>query len=137
MIGDDDGNGTQGMGATAQRPQRRLGVQKGIRGGTAEGADYRRLNGRDLRVEESPTGGEFLRQGDAILRRTALHHVGNVHLIPRQAKRLDNFCEELAGRADEGASLQILLHSWPLSNEHERGARIPFAENDRAAAFTQ
>ena len=77
---------------------------------------------------------DFVRLGIAIARRAALDDVGDVHVLARQADRLDDLGQQLAGAADERLALLVLVRARRLADEHQVGVRVADAEHDLLAA---
>ena len=111
------------------------------RGGAAEGADDFGADRRKLAVEELAADLHFIRFRGAILRRTALHHVGDINVLAKQfdafllRRVFDHLGEQLSGAADEGDALRVLVGAGAFADENQRGLRIANAEDDLIAAF--
>ena len=64
---------------------------------------------------------DLVRLGVAVARRTALEHVGDVDVRPREPDRSEQRLEHLAGLADEGRALAVLVIPGGLAHEHQIG----------------
>jgi hypothetical protein len=71
----------------------------------------------------------------AILRRPAFHNIGDVNLVAAQAHGDDHVVEQLAGAADEGQTLRILIGARAFANKHEACVGIAVAEDDGVAGL--
>ena len=103
-------------------------------GEAAEGDDDLGVDQGDLLVEEGAAGGHFLGQGVAVAGRAAFDHVGDEHLLAGEADGAKQLLQELAGGADEGAALLVLVEAGPLADEHEIAGRGAFAGHGELAA---
>ncbi len=72
----------------------------------------------------------FIGLGYAILRRPALHDVGDVHLLAAQSHGGNHVVEQLSGFAYERHALRIFVCAGTLAYEHEPGIRIAIPKND-------
>src|SRR5205085_10238468 len=109
-----------------------------LRRGRAETHDELRSHRRDLRLEPRKTGldlvvaGLLVEPALAAARRLpfeVLHDVGHVDLGPIDAGLAEGAVEEPSRRTDERRALAILLVARLLTDEHDRRARGPFAED--------
>src|ERR1035437_1014161 len=113
----------------------------GARGGAAESADDLGADRQELPVEELAADLHFIRFRGAILRRTALHHVGDVNILAEELdafllrRVFDHLGEQLSGAADEGDALRVLIGAGAFADEDQRGLWIANAEDDLIAAF--
>src|SRR5207237_10109016 len=73
----------------------------------------------------------------AVLRRSTLHHVGDVHIFAAYPHSSDHVVEQLPGAADEGFALLIFIGAWSLADKHDFRSRIPYAENYVLASAAQ
>src|SRR4029450_3593890 len=65
------------------------------------------------------------------------HDVCDVDVLAAQADALEQAVEELAGGADEGEALAVLVEAGGLADEHQVGVRVALAEDDLGAALVQ
>lgn len=68
---------------------------------------------------------------------TALEDVGDVYVLAREAYALEHLVEQLARGAHEGLTLQVLILTRRLADEHDLGPRIARTGNDVRARVTQ
>ncbi len=87
-----------------------------------------------LLEEERGTGVGFFRLGDPVLGRPALYDVGDVDLFSLESRGGDHVVEELAGTADKGQALRVLVGSWSLAHKHETRVGVAVAKDDLVAA---
>ena len=78
----------------------------------------------DLTEEVRLAGLDLLRLRVAIARRAALEHVRDVDVRARQSDPVQELLEQLAGLADEGNALLILVVAGRLADEHHLGVRV-------------
>ena len=93
--------------------QQRLG-RKG-----AQRDDDLRLDAVDLLEEERLARLDLVGLGIAVFRRTALDHVGDVHVVAPEANRLDDLGEQLTGAPDKRDPLDVFVGSWRFAHEHQ------------------
>src|SRR6185295_17770047 len=74
-------------------------------------------------------GGDFIRQWFPILRRPALHDVGDVHRFSGNFNSLENTVEQLPRLADEGTASRILGGTGPFPYQDQSGLRIALARD--------
>src|ERR1035441_9486232 len=114
---------------------------EGARRDAAERADGLGPDRRKLAVEELAANLHFIRFGIAILRRTALHHVGDVNVLAEDLdtfllrRVFDHLSEQLSGAADKGDALGVLIGAGAFAHEDQRGLWIANAEDDLVAGF--
>ena len=76
-----------------------------------------RLDQFELFHQEWLTRCNFVRLWITIFRGSAFHDIGNVHILTPHLHPLgDDFCEELAGSANKGFSLEIFVSPRRLTN---------------------
>lgn len=143
-----DGVGAQEVGGVEGGHDRNLWIDMGIRmprpadpgdalggledefgGGSAEGDDGLGADGFDLLAEVSGACIDFIGGGISVAGGAALDDVGDVNLCPVKTHSVDLFFEELAGAADEGASLLVFVLSGALADEHDLGVVVAFSED--------
>lgn len=104
----------------------------------AEGDDHLRAHAHDLGPEEGHAALQLARLGVAVVRRAALHDVGDVDLVAAHAHAaLDDRGELLPRPPDEGQPLAVLVSARPLADEHQLRLRVARAEDDLRAAGGQ
>lgn len=106
--------------------------QKPVGGGIAQGDDDFGVYKSDLGREPFPTCCHFFLGGDAVSRRSAFHHIRDVHLLARDLRAFQDFGEELAGWADKGPTCLIFDLAGGFSDEHQFRGRAAFPKNDLA-----
>ena len=79
----------------------------------------------------------LVRLGIAVLRRTALDHVADVHVGALDADGVDHPRQQFARAADEGPAQPILLLPRALADEHQRGVGVALAGHDVAAVLAE
>ncbi len=79
----------------------------------------------------------LVRKRIAILRRSALHHVRDIHVGTGQLDPAKQLGEELARLPDEGLTQTVLMESGSLSYEHELCFGIAYAEYHLGTAPAQ
>ena len=82
-------------------------------------------------------GADLGRQRVAVARRPALEHVGDEDVVAREADPLQQRVEELAGLADEGDALLVLVVAGGLAHEHEVGVGVAVADHHLGAAVAE
>src|SRR5882757_1914296 len=97
------------MDLLAQSAELRVGPQQILRGDAPDHQHDLRSQQRDLPVQVRQTFDGFFRQGVAILWRAALQDVRDVYLFALEADGPQHGIQELAGAADEGLALAVLL----------------------------
>jgi hypothetical protein len=70
-----------------------------------------------------------------VLGRAALDHIGNVYFAAVKPYHLEHIVQQLAGSADKGFALKILLLTGTFTDEHDLRVRVPNAENDIRASL--
>ena len=67
----------------------------------------------------------------SVLRRPALHPVGNEHVAIRvETDGAHDFVEELTGTPHEGEALFVFVLARPFTDHHDVGGRIPAIDDD-------
>src|ERR1019366_8326527 len=85
----------------------------------------------NLRFEVGAAGFDLVRGRIPVLRRGALHHVGDVAPRPVDPDLLENQpVQELARTPDERLAGEILVAARSLTHEEQRGSGIPYPEDD-------
>src|ERR1035441_7062859 len=116
---------------------------EGAGGDDAERADEFGADRQKLPVEELAADLHFVRFGIAILRRTALHHVGDVNVLAEDLdafllrRIFDHLGEQLSGPADERDALRGVIGAGAFADEDQRGLRVADAEDDLIAGFPE
>src|SRR4029453_6936856 len=125
------GAGPRRAGAPGGRLQQRLGRE------VAQGDHHLGVDQPDLGVQPGPAGGDLVRQRIAVAPRAALPHRPDVGVLAAQADALQQAVEELAGGADEGLALAVLVEAGGLADEHQGGGGVTLAEHHLGAALVQ
>jgi hypothetical protein len=99
--------------------QRPIRAQESIGGNSAQSYEDPGTNQSYLLLEYGQTGLHFIGKRIPISWRPALHHVGDVDLIPTQVDGGQDFGEKLTRGSHEGQALKVFLRSWPLSHQHQ------------------
>ena len=105
-------------------------LEEVLGGGGAEGDDDGGADDVDLAEEEGHEELGFLGCGDAVAGGPDLADVADVDLLAGEAHGGDLLVEQLAGPADEGAGLEVLVGAGRLADEHEGGVGVALAEDD-------
>src|ERR1700691_1800231 len=95
------------------------GLEKGLRGATAEAADYFRLDHGELAHEKGRAGDDFVLFRQAVFRGAALHHIADIDILAAQAHGLDHLSEQFSGATDEWLALKIFVAPGALANENK------------------
>lgn len=70
-------------------------------------------------------GGNLIRFRIAIVRRPALHYVGDIYILPAHFHAFDdNFGEQLPGSANERFPFQVLVPPRPLADKDKLGTGV-------------
>ena len=77
----------------------------------------------------------FFRQ--TIFRRPALDHIGDVHILPRQAHGFDHLRQQLARAAHKWQPLHVFIAPRAFAHEHQVGARVAVAKNNFVPALAE
>src|SRR5439155_14057354 len=72
---------------------------------------------------------DLVRHRIAVTRRATFQDVRHIDVRAGQADSRQQLVEQLAGRADEGNTLLVLVEARRLADEHEIGALIARAEH--------
>jgi hypothetical protein len=96
---------------------RELGIEKRGHCETAQRGNDSRPQQRYLRVEVFSAGFYLVWLRIAVVRRTALDDVRDIHILSLYADALEKLGEKLAGGADEWARLLVLVITRRLANE--------------------
>src|ERR1017187_1515879 len=116
---------------------------KSSRRGAPQGADGLGPDGHQLTVEKLPANLHFVRFRCAVLRRPALYHVADVHILAQKLDAfllggvLDHLGEQLAGPPDEGNPLGVFIRAGAFPHKYQGGALIADAEDDLVAALVE
>ena len=113
------------------------GLQQGLRGAAAKGADHFGFDGVNLAHQEWGAGGDFVFFGEAIFRGATFYYVGDVDVFALQAHGFDHVGEKFSGTADERFAAQIFVTARAFADEHQVGVGIASAEDDLGAAFVE
>ncbi len=126
--GVDAGAGEREL-AAAQLGDALLGVEQQLRREVAQRHDDARADQLELTVEPGCARLDLVGLRIAVARRAALHDVGDVHVVAREAHALDELGEELAGATDEGLALEVFLLARALADEQQVGVGTADAEH--------
>src|SRR6185312_13124757 len=99
-------------------------------GEVPERADDTRPDQLHLGEEMALARGDLVRLGVAVARRTALQHVRDVDVGPREPDRAEQRLEHLAGLADERCALAVLVVAGGLAHEHQIGVGMARPDHD-------
>src|SRR5262245_56172399 len=105
--------------AAAQSRDWIVRLQEALRRELAERDDHLGFHRVDLAQQERFALLHLVGLGIAIVRRTALEHVGDVDVLAAQTDRLDDFREKLAGAPDERLALNVFVRPGGLADEHQ------------------
>jgi small subunit ribosomal protein S1 len=104
----------------------------------AQHQDHLGLDRIDLPLQEGLARVDLVGSGVAVLRRPALHHVGDVHLGSLQTEHVhQHLVEHLPGRPHEGLPGAVLLLPGPLPDDHEVGLGVSDAVDDVATPLAE
>src|SRR6185503_12207161 len=92
--------------------------------------DHLRLHGIDLTKQERLALLHFVRLGIAVARRSALDHVGDVHVLTSETDGFDDFRQQLPRPTDEWFALDIFVRAWRLADKHQFRVRVADAKDD-------
>ena len=106
------------------------GVEELARRGAAEKDQEVRVAELDLAFDEGPADRRFLRRRPAVAGRAPGDDVGDIDLVPRQADRREHAVEKLAGPADEGQALDVLVAARRFADQHDPAFRIAVGEDE-------
>src|SRR5258706_369497 len=132
MIGDDELRALITIRAPAQTPDGALHPDQQLGGELAEAADDPRLQRFELSLEIRRARFHFVRKWIAILGRTALEHVADVHRLAREpdagnqlrlVHRLNDPGKQLTRATHERKPLTIFFRTRRLANEHDAALR--------------
>ena len=98
-------------------------------GGGAEADNELGLDDSDLALEVGDAAFHFLGGGHAVAGGAAFDDVADEHLFAGVAHGFDHLGEELAGAADEGETLFILVGAGAFADEHDVGPQGALAGN--------
>ena len=118
---------------SAQPRNRRSGLKHRLRGKGAKTAHDFRADGRELLLQERIAGGDFVRLGIAVFRRTAFQDIADVDVFTLEIDRLDDLRQQLARAADERQALLVFVVARRFADEDELGVGIARAEDDVGA----
>lgn len=92
---------------------------------------------KQLGLHSQPSDAGLLLCGKriSVLRRAALDNIADVAVVPSQTDDGEHIIEELACRADERLSLQILLSAGTFTDEEHFGISRPDAKDDILPCF--
>ncbi len=120
----------------AVRADRRRVAEDGLHGRRAEAHDHLGLHGRHLGLEPAVARVDLDHVGLGVeaplaarLPLEVLHGVRDVDVAPIHAGTLERRVEHAPRGADERAASSILDVPGLLADEHDRGGRVPFAED--------
>src|SRR5438874_234944 len=80
-------------------------------------------------------GGDLVRLGVAVVGRTAHDDVVDVDVVAGEPDCLDDARQELAGLADEGLALLVLVLAGAFADEHQACLRAAHPEDDVRASL--
>ena len=95
----------------------------------AEGDDDPRTQNLEMATKPNVAGGDLLGQRIAVLRWAVTDDIGDEDLAAVEADAREQLVEELAGRAHERPSLQVLVVAGRLAEEEDPGLRGTVARN--------
>jgi len=111
------------------------GVDEGLGGEAAEGADDLGVDECDLREEMVAAGFDLGGLGIAVSGGPALDDIGDEDVSAVDADLPEVLGEEAAGGADEGAALAVLVAARGLADEDDVGGGCAFSGHGASAAL--
>ena len=129
MVRDDERHAAISVHVPPQLTDRQLGVEECLRGKRAEREDHLRLNELDLSNEVRTARDHLFRPRIPVTRRPVLEDVADEDVLSLQIDRRKNFCEQLAGGADERTARLVFSGAGRFTDTHEICVRIALARN--------
>ena len=97
-----------------------VGIDKLLGGDTAQTNDDLRLDQLDLIIQIPDASLLFIIPGIPVFGRSAFDDIRDIDIIvPRQVDDREHIVQQLSGGTDEGLSLQVLLFTRTLTDEHD------------------
>jgi hypothetical protein len=113
-------------------------VQQAVHRRLAKQHDNLRPDQGNLAFEIRPAGGHLGRFRRAIAGRPAFDRIGDIDLLAtNQIDGGQHVVEQLAGLADEGFALHILIRARPLADEQPVGLKVANPEHRLLALLAQ
>src|SRR5439155_13806006 len=103
----------------------------------AQRDDQGRIEDLQLSLQEWPAGSDLVRQRIAIVRRPALHDVGDEDLVTRPLDRREQLDELVAGPSHERPPQAVFVEPRSLADEHDLGGGVALAGNRVGSGFVQ
>src|SRR6266498_4591131 len=128
VIGDDHRNPPEPVHAVAERPERLLRVQHGLRRGVPHREDHLRLEEVDLAEQIGHARRDLVVLRRAILARAALDHVADEHLLALELDGAEDLGQQLPRLAHERPPRFVLRPPGPLPDHDEPRVRRPRSE---------
>jgi hypothetical protein len=75
--------------------------------------------------------------GRPVLRRAALHDIGDEDLLTADPGPFQDMVQESTGGADEGSAGFVLVTSWGFTDDHDASERLSLAWDGMLAGFAQ
>lgn len=113
-----------------ESPDGRCLSQECVAGDSPEGHDDPGVHGPYLGPQVPDACLDLVGFGVPVVGRPALHHVCDVHILPPKTHGAYDPREKLPRRADERPAGIVLHGAGALADEHQRGMRVPLAEDD-------
>ena len=95
----------------------------------AERHDHGRIEHLELALEVRRAGGDLVGLGIAVAGRSALHDVGDEHVVAGPADVAEQAHEQAAGAADERPALAVLVLARALADEDDLGRCVTLARD--------
>jgi hypothetical protein len=104
---------------------------------STEGANEIRPDRLYLALQKRKTGFDLIGPGIAIIRRTALDDIADINLITGKIDGFDYTAKEIAGGADKGFALPVLIESGAFTDKNELGPGISVTKYNPVTLFCQ
>src|ERR1700719_1842224 len=107
-----------------------IGFEKSLRRTGSEADDHPGSDDVELTQQEWRASFNFIRLGQAIFGRAALHHVADVNVGTLEAHGFDHLREQFSGAPDERQALRVFVAAWPFADKHKLSLGITIAEDE-------
>jgi len=125
------------MKATAQLAERERRFKQIRRGTSTEGHDVFGSDQFELPFQKATAVGGFVRERRPVSWRATLEDVADVNFFARETACRDDAIQELAGGADKGQPLRVLVRTGRFPDEAQLDAWYAIAEHGLRARRTQ
>ncbi len=102
-----------------------------------EGDHHPRLDQLELTTQVALAGLDLVVPRVAVAGRSALDHVGDVHLFAVEPDLAEQILEQPPRGPDEGQTLLVLVKAGTLPDEHQVGLGVAVAEHDLGAGLAE